>query len=554
MPTSLINQLQKSLTLSHEIELDGQSELTLSEIVAVARQNAIVHLNPTPEAKSRLETIHHHMLNQVRDGVPIYGATTAYGAQADKFFTSGDSHQRIEEAKALSDAIIHVDVSTGPLLPDDVVRAAMLLRVNMLLPGYSAVRKESLQLLIDVLNLQLTPLVGSYGTVGASGDLALNGRVLSMLTHQPTTLVKTKDGLTKPSNEALPEAGLSKLSLDPKEGLGFVNGDNFSTAAAALLLYDICVLAVLNLGVSALSIQALKGSTRNFHPLLSHIRPHPGQSLVSSLLLNLLSESQLSPQELDGHKPKTEGNSVQDPYSIRCLPQFYGPDFETLTHAWETITINANSVSDNPLWTTPETITPNEAPYQWVSGGNFLAMHMAETLDSIRKVVVHVVKQNDRHLNRLVNTNLNNGLPPNLSSKEALSQCTFKGLQTQMGMYDVYATILAAPVSTAFGIHEELNQDITSHAMTSYILTQEVLKLAKYAVATNFIASCQAIDFRGGPDLLSPATKPLYHWLRDQVPFIDHEQPLGHYLEKIGSNLLTDTQLIKSFINSLTNH
>ncbi len=483
--------------------------------------------------------MHEHMLTQVKAGIPIYGTTTSYGAQADKHITQQEADSRLHEAKILSNAIIHIDVSTGPLLPDDVVRAAILIRLNMLLPGYSAIRMSLLKKLAEVLNKKIIPLVGSYGTLGASGDLALNGRVISMILHRPETQVKDEQGNIGTAPEVLNKVGIDKLELDPKEGLALANGDNFSTAAAALIFHDLDYLVRLNIATAALNIQALKGSIRNFHPLFGAVRPHQGQVKAAKWLFKLLKGSQLAAQDINGHQRKEPGNSVQDPYSIRCLPQFYGPDIETLERAKKTIEINANSVSDNPLWTTPETATPGEDPYLWASGGNFLAMHMSDTLDSLRKVAIHLVKQNDRHLNRLVNDKLSNGLPPNLSPTEALAKCVFKGLQTQMGMYEVYASLLASPVSTAFGIHEELNQDITSHAMTSAILTWKVLELVRYSVSTNLIAAAQAIDLRGGPTLLSPQTQPLYHWVRKQVPFVSREQPMGHFVESMAQKLIT---------------
>ena len=178
-------------------------------------------------------------------------------------------------------------------------------------------------------------------------------------------------------------------------------------------------------------------------------------------------------------------------------------------------------------------------------------MHMSDAMDKLRKIGIHIVKQNDRHLARMIHPGTNNNLPANLSDQSDISQCTFKGLQTQMGMYEVYATILGTPVSTAFGIHEENNQDLTSHGMTSAIMTLKVLQLSKYAMATNFIATTQAIDLRGGPELLSPATLPLYQWVRKYVPYIKCAQPLGHYVEKIASQLVDNPELIQNYINKI---
>lgn len=512
-------------------------KLAISDVINLAYTDSSVQLKLSKSHQQKINTVHQKMLEQVADGTPIYGTTASYGGRASLVLNQGQKDQRLDAAQKLSEAIVHVDVSTGKPLPKPLTRAAMLIRLNMLLSGHSAIRLQTLQSLVDLINSGAVPIVGRYGTVGASGDLAQNGRVLSVLRHLPHTQVWDKSGHATPSATALAKLGLKPLKLAPKEGLGLVNGDNFSTAAATLVAHQTSQLLLTNFAVAALSIQALKGSVRDFHPLLSHIRPHPGQKLTASILRHLLLGSQLAYQELDGHQSREPGVSVQDVYSIRCLPQYYGPDLERLGQTLQMIHTNTNSVSDNPLWTTPETTTPGEAPYNWISGGNFLAMHMSEALDSIRKLVVHMVKQNDRHLNRMVNPHLNNGLPANLSAPEAISQCTFKGLQTQMGMFEVYATLMANPVNTAFGVHEELNQDITSHALTSAILTWDTLKIARRAIATNFIAACQAIDLRGGPQLLSPTTQPYYHWLREQIPFITTEQPLGHHVDSLARNL-----------------
>lgn len=118
-----------------------------------------------------------------------------------------------------------------------------------------------------------------------------------------------------------------------------------------------------------------------------------------------------------------------------------------------------------------------------------------------------------------------------------------------MGMYEVYASVLAAPFSTAFGVHEELNQDITSHALSSALVTWEVLKIMKLAVATNLIAGCQAVDLRGGPSLMSTSTKKYYELVREVVPFIETEQPLGHYVEMIAEKL-TSSDYVQPAINA----
>lgn len=545
----VLSQLSASLGQPTKVVLTGERTLSLANIVAVAKHDVPVNIKPSSEIKQKSEMIFKQMLSQVQDGVPIYGTTSAYGGQASRVLTDGTRQKRVKDATALSNAIVHVDVSTGDPLPKELTRAAMLIRTNMLLTGHSAIRFEQLDLLAALLNNGITPVVGRYGTVSASGDLAQNGRVLSVLLQLPSAKVFDQKGKIQSAKSALKKLGISPITLQPKEGLALVNGDNFSTAAATLIIQELSSIMMVNFATASIAIEALRGSTRDFHPLLEQLRPHPGQAFSALLLRNMLEGSSLAYQEMAGHTARPAGMSVQDPYSIRCLPQFYGPDWETIKAGWDTITINANSVSDNPLWTSPEYLTKGEEPYHWVSGGNFLAMHMSDTIDKLRKVAIHIVKQNDRHLSRLVHPALNNGLSANLSSHNSVSQCLFKGLQTQMGMYEVYASVLAAPFSTAFGVHEELNQDLTSHALSSALVTLEVMKVMKLAVATNLIAGCQAIDLRGGSELMSPVTQKYYHLIRNVVPFIDVEQPLGHYVEQV-AELLTSSAFVMPAIDA----
>jgi histidine ammonia-lyase len=207
--------------------------------------------------------------------------------------------------------------------------------------------------------------------------------------------------------------------------------------------------------------------------------------------------------------------------------------FERVKAAFATLVVNANSASDNPLWVPPDATTPGEPPWQWVSGANFLATHAAEVLDGLRKTLTQVVKLADRHLSRLVNPHRNNGLPANLSETAAVSACAFKGVEIQSGMFEVYSTLLSFPITTLFGVHEEGNQDVTTHALTSGILALENLRLARYAVAQNLLALAQAIDFRGGADELAPRTRPVYEFVRARVEYQTCEKPLHAEIERL---------------------
>lgn len=537
--TSLV-EIISELNQSHKnITVDGTS-LTLGQIQSVARNTPSVALTSDSAVLERVETSYAHMIQQVKDAVPIYGCNTGYGERASVVVNQGSSHARLALARLVSEGIAHVDVSVGPLLSDDIVRAAILIRANMLISGVSAVKFQDLEKYLSLLNTGLTPLVSQYGGIGASGDLAHNARLVSALRQLEGVRVRDRKGKISEARVALKKAGIKPLIMDPKAGLGLVNGDNFSTAVASLLAADVSFLLLLSHVIGAMTIEALKGTNRSFHPLLAAVRPHPGQKEVADIYRYLLDGSKLAYQEMSGHVSRPPGVKVQDGYSLRCISQYHGVSTDKLRGILNTIEINANSVSDNPLWVTDELATPGENPWQWVSGGNFLAMHMSDAIDDIRKIITKIVKLNDRHLARLVSPVHNNGLPANLSDADAITQCSFKGVQIQSGMFDVYSTLLSMPVSTMFGVHEEGNQDVTSHALTSGILGMENLRVAKYSCAQNMLALAQAIDLRGGGSNLSPQTRPLYEFIRTITTYTKKERPLANSIEALAEAIFSD--------------
>lgn len=515
-----------------KIELNGH-DLGLAEILAVSRRSTQTEFTSNKKVLAQIQKTYQKMISDVRAGIPIYGCNTGYGERASVVLADGTPDERLALAKQFSEGIVHVDVTVGPEFETDVVRAAMLIRINMLMQGVSAVKLEDLDIYRQLLNKGLTPVVNKYGGIGASGDLAHNGRVLSAARQLAGTLARDEKGKTHQAKDLFSKHKIPALDLDPKAGLGLVNGDNFSSGLAALLAADTLEALLISHVTGALTVQVLKGSDRSFHPLLGAVRPHDGQQEVAAVYRNLLKGSKLAYQEMSGHVRREPGIKVQDGYSLRCIPQYHGVNVDKLKWCLDVITTNVNSASDNPLWVTPEYATEGEEAWQWVSGGNFIASHMVEVMDSLRKTMTQIVKLNDRHLARMVSPVHNNGLPANLSDPAALTQCAFKGVQIQSGMMEVYSALLSIPVSTFFGVHEEGNQDITSHALTSGILGQENLRLTRYSLAQNLVAIAQAVDMRGDGKLLSPATRPVYEFVRDKVKYVKRERPLHNDIEVI---------------------
>lgn len=533
----LISIYQELSEYPQQVTITGET-LTLAEIIGVSRNIASVNFTTDPQILQRIKDCYDHMMSDIKNGVPVYGCNTGFGGRAAHIVNKGTPEERIELSRKISEGIAHVDISVGPLFSKDIVRGAMLIRINMLMRGVSGIKIDDLDIYRQMLNQSITPQVNQYGGIGASGDLAHNGRILSAARQLPAVKVWDRTGETREAKDILQEYGIPALQLDPKAGLAFVNGDNFSTSLASHLAFDTLELFLIHMVIGAMMIEVLKGSDRCFHPLLGGVRAHEGQEEVASFYRYLLSESKLAYQEMKGHEIRPDGIKVQDGYSIRCLSQYHAVNVEKIKSVLRTIEINANSVSDNPLWVSPEFVTEGEEAWHWVTGGNFIASHMVEAMDGLRKTLTQIVKLNDRHLARLVSPHENNGLPPNLSTENAITQCAFKGVQIQSGMFDVYSSLLSIPVSTFFGVHEEANQDITSHALTSGILGIENLRIARYSTAQNLLAVVQAVDLRGGKELLSPKTRPLYEFVRNLTNFLDEERPLNNDINTLYESLI----------------
>lgn len=523
-----------------QIILTG-TNLSVRELAAATKGSCPIQLTDNPDVLGRMHQSHQAMLQDIQCGRPVYGCNVSYGGQSAHILAGSTPQERVAIARQLSEALTFLDVGIGPTLPREIVRSAMTIRVNMLLQGVSGIRPCTLQTLLALLNHDLIPLVHAYGGVAASGDLIHNQRIVSAARGLPNAKIMLPNGEIQTAQTVLSAHGIPLLQLDPKEGLALVNGDNFSTALALYATNRLIQYWLIATVAGAMTIEILKGSTRSFHPLLAAVRPHPGQAEVAYLYRYLLTGSQLARQELNRHQVREAGEKNQDAYSLRCLPQFEGVMVEKLRWALATITINANSVSDNPLWVPEAYTTAGEEPWQWVSGGNFFSMHMVEILDALRKICTQLIKRNDRHLARLIDPVDNNGLTANLSDPVAsVSQCAFKGIQILSGMLEVYAMSVSNPVSTLFGIHEERNQDLTPHATTSGNLALKSLELLKYSLAGNLLAIAQGVDLRGGAHLLSPRTRPLYEFIRGHSAMVTQERPLHEDLEKIAQELETE--------------
>ncbi|HYL40361.1 MAG TPA: histidine ammonia-lyase, partial [Candidatus Binatus sp.] len=383
------------------------SDLTVEAVEAVARHGAKAALDPA--ARARIQRSRATVEALVAEGAVVYGVTTGVGALADRTIDPADA-ARLQENLLLSHA-----AGVGDPLPREVVRAMLVLRANTLALGLSGVRPEVVERLLAFLDLGIHPVVPAQGSVGASGDLApLAHLALPVIGHGHVEL----EGHLMPALMALRETGLEPLVLGPKEGLALLNGTQLMTALGALLAADAERLLRTASVAAAMSVEALLGTDVAFSAALQAARPHPGQVHVAGELRWLLRDSGL--QRLH----HGSAHKVQDPYSLRCVPQVHGAVRDALDHLERVLSVEMNAATDNPLVFPDGGVADSGARAtgggRVISGGNFHGEPIALALDFAKLALAELGSISERRVALLVDPNLNGGLPAFLAASSGL--------------------------------------------------------------------------------------------------------------------------------------
>jgi phenylalanine ammonia-lyase len=512
------------------------TDLDLASLWRVAHRGQHVAIDPDPALRERMESSVAVIERAVREGEAVYGVTTGFGALA------GVAVPR-DDAAALQVSLLRaLKVGVGDRLSRAEVRAAMLCRANSHLHGGSAIRLEIVSRLVALLNAGLTPHVHEHGSIGASGDLVPLAYIAGCVAGLRGFVLDDEQGRPVEAPEALARLGMRPVQLLPKEGLALVNGTSAMAGIAGLCAEDAVAALAVALGAHAMLIQALGGTNQSFHPFIHAAKPHKGQGLVARLMLELLSGSRMSRDELDGRHPFRPGQPIQDRYSLRCLPQYLGPVVDGLATIRSQVHVELNSLTDNPI-----VDGRSGATYH---GGNFLGQYVAVSMDQLRYYVGLVAKHLDVQIALLVAPEFNAGLPASLIGNPS-SPCNLglKGLQIAGNSIMPLLTFLGAPIADRYPTHaEQFNQNVNSQGMASATLARRSLRLFQSYLGIALIFAVQAVDLRcrtiaGHCDpsrLLSEPTARLYRAIRAvlEVParasrpyvFDDGDQPLDHHV------------------------
>jgi histidine ammonia-lyase len=480
------------------IRVDGKS-LTLAEFRRIVRREERCELDRG--ARERIVTAHRVILDTLARGEAIYGVNTGFGDLA-RIRIPDDQMGSLQERLLLSHA-----AGVGEPLPEEAVRGMLLLRANTLARGYSGVRPELVELLLALLDADLLPVVPAKGSVGASGDLAPLSHLALPLIGRGQVRLK---GDLLPAAEALQSCGLEPLVLGPKEGLALINGTQAMTsllALAALAAHDLVRAADL---IGAMSTDAVRGTDGPFDYRLHELRPHPGQVASAANLWHLLQGSEIR----ESHR---EGDSrVQDPYSIRCMPQVHGAARDLLADVESKLAIEMNAVTDNPL------VLADDGDI--VSGGNFHGEPMALAADILALGVSELGSISERRIDKLTD-NVFSGLPafltedPGLNSGFMMAQVTAAALASENKGLTHPASVDSIPTSAE-------KEDHVSMGMGAAVKLQQVVINTRQILGIELLSAAQGIDLLR-PLKSSEPLEALHTAVRQRVPKWEEDREMA---------------------------
>lgn len=451
------------------MELNGQA-LSLSEIAAVAYGDEPVQI--TSAAKKRMAASRKVIDDIVARDAVVYGVNTGFGKLSDVRIPH-------EEIDALQLNLVRSHAcGIGPLLSEAEVRAMMLLRANVLALGLSGIRPGVVELLCEMLNHRVHPLVPEKGSVGASGDLApLAHLALSLIGEGEAFL----DGKRKESADALKRVKLKPVKLAAKEGLALLNGTQAMHAVGGLSILRAQRLTNLADVAGAMTLEGLRDTPAAFDPRLHAARPHAGQKTAAAHLRSLLKSSEIR----ESHRKNDP--RVQDAYSIRCMPQVHGAVRDVLAHAERVLEVESASATDNPL------VFAETADV--ISGGNFHGAPLAFAFDFAAIALTDLMNISERRIDRLTNPDKSEGLPAFLAPKPGV-ESGFMIAQVAAASLVSEARVLAHPASSDNVTTSGGKEDHVSMGMTSALKLRSIVDLAENLLAIELLAGAEALEHR----------------------------------------------------------
>ncbi|MGY5853630.1 MAG: histidine ammonia-lyase [Candidatus Thorarchaeota archaeon] len=485
------------------VEIDGES-LTIEDVVQVARYNEPVFL--AESAKKRILECREVIESAIKEGRVVYGVNTGFGDLASVSIGEEDL------ATLQVNLIRSHSVGVGPAFSDEIVRGMMLLRANALTKGYSGIRIEVIETLLELLNKHVTPIVPEQGSVGSSGDLAPLAHMALVLIGEGRAIYK---GAELEGAKALKKAGIKPLVLQAKEGVALINGTQPMTSVGVFTVHDGMALVRDASVAAAMTLEALKGTRMAFDERIHAIRPHEGQIDFAKALREILRDSEIN-------QSHAECGKVQDAYSLRCIPQVLGATLDTIRYVRSVLETEINSVTDNPLVFSEDGVV--------ISGGNFHGQPVALVMDFLGIALAEMANISERRINRLVNPKLS-GLPAFLTTEGGLEsgmmmvQYTAAALVSENKVLAHPASVDSIPTSADQEDHVSMGTIAARKAMT-------ILNNVKNVIAIEYLCAAQGLDLLA-PLKTSEPLQEAHSVIREKVLYLEDDRPLHIDIESI---------------------
>lgn len=491
------------------VELDG-NQLTRDDIQTIVKGETVCALSE--EAWQRVQKSRSLIEEHIVAGKVIYGVNTGFGKLSDVSVNARD-------VGLLQLNLLRADaVGVGEPLPENIVRAMMVLRANALAKGFSAIRPQTLQLLIDCINHGVHPVIPCKGSLGASGDLAPLAHMALLLVGEGSAVYQ---GERMSGAEALARAGLVAVRLEAKEGLALINGTQAMTGVGVIAITE-----AENLGYAAdmaacLTIESLRGITDAFDPELLATRPHRELEQVAARIRTWLAGSR---------RTTAQGElRVQDAYSLRCIPQVHGASWQAVGYVADKLTIEMNATTDNPIVLSDGRV---------LSGGQFHGQPIALAMDHLKIAAAEWANISERRIERLVNPQLS-GLSPFLAVNPGL-ECGLMVAQYAAAALVSENKVLAHPASVD-SIPSSANQeDHVSMGTIAARQAREIVHNAARVIAIEMICASQAIYLQQAEEDLAPRTKLQLDWVRAIVPPLETDRAISAEIEQLALALLAE--------------
>ncbi|MDO5097079.1 MAG: histidine ammonia-lyase [Peptostreptococcaceae bacterium] len=498
-----------------------QAGITIEDVINVAQNGYALELSD--ELKHNIEESRKVVDSYVADEKIVYGITTGFGKFSDVFIGKQDT------GTLQRNLIISHACGVGNPLPEHIVRAIMMLRLNALSRGLSGIRLETVEQLLELINKQVHPVIPEKGSLGASGDLA-------PLSHMVLTMLGLGEAFYKgkrmPSEKALELAGLKPIELSSKEGLALINGTQVMTAVGCFAVHQAEMLAKQSDINLALSMEALEGISDAFDKRIHEARGQIGQIATADNLLRIIEGSESITRQ--GEK------RVQDAYALRCSAQVIGASKDAIDYVKQKVEIEINAVTDNPLIFKEDDSV--------ISGGNFHGQPIALPMDFLAIAIAELANISERRLERLVNPALSNGLPAFLSKDGGLNS-GFMIVQYSAAALVSENKVLAHPASVD-SIPSSANQeDHVSMGTIAARKAYEIAENAKNVLAMELMGACQGIDLRG-IKVLGKGSRVAYDVVRKRISFVEKDRVMYTDINRYAA-ILDSRELIEKVENAV---